>query len=221
MIHIVPVLLLSAHALCVPGPETPAASRSLVIGEERAPTLEELYRGGQTYDAFYASAKARRALWEENTSKAAVADDLMARARAVARRFYILAIAIDACSDSVNSIPYVAKFAAQVDGVDLRIISREAGQHLLESHRTPDGRPATPTLLILDERFTEVGCWIERPLALQTWYAEQSRILEGAELTEKKMAWYKSDGGREVLREIVEILEAAAAGQTICAAAPA
>ena len=219
MIHIVPVLFLSANALCIPGREAPAARRSVVIAEQRAPTLEELYRGGQTYDAFYANAKARRALWEENTSKAGVADDLLVRARAISSRFYILAIAIDACSDSVNSIPYVAKFAGQVDGVDMRIIGREAGQHLMESHRTPDGRPATPTLLILDERFTEVGCWIERPLPLQTWYAEQSRILEGSELTEKKMEWYRSDGGREILREIVEILEAAATGQTICAAA--
>ena len=216
MIHVLPALALGS-ALCVPGPMDPPA-RSIVLNAGPAATLEELYRSGQTYHAFYDAATARRALWVENTARAAVSDALLNRARAVPAHVYILAIAIDACSDSVNSIPYVAKLAELVDAVDMRIIGREAGQALMESHRTPDGRAATPTLIFLNEQFEEVGCWVERPLALQTWFAENSGKLESSQLVEQKMEWYRNDAGQEILREIVEIIEAAAAGERRCAA---
>lgn len=217
MILAMPALLVAANVFCVPAP-TPRGSDSVVAtAREHVQTLEELYRSGQTYEEFYAAAKSRRTLWDENTAMATVADDLVARARALDGPFHILAIAIDACSDSVNSIPYIAKLADMVDAIDLQIIGREAGRHLMESHRTPDGRAATPTLIVLNEKFEEVGCWIERPLALQQWYAAQGEDVEVSELTERKMEWYRNDGGREILREIVEILETAAAGGERCA----
>lgn len=215
MIQLLPAVILGS-VLCVPADATPI-EQSVMLVEPR-PTLEELYRGGRTYDEFYSRATARRALWEENTARATVPEALLERARAVPGQFYILAIAVDACSDSVNSIPYVAKLADQVDGLDMRIIGRDAGQPLMDSHRTPDGRGATPTLIFLNERFEEVGCWVERPLALQTWYAEQSKTLESNQLVEQKMEWYRNDGGREILREVVEILETAGGGGTLCAA---
>jgi hypothetical protein len=196
-------------------------ARSIVFTAGQEATLEELYRSGRTFDAFYAAATARRALWVENTAKAAVPEALLNRARAIPTRIYILAIAIDACSDSVNSIPYVAKLAEQVDAVDMRIIGKDAGQSLMESHRTPDGRAATPTLIFLNERFEEVGCWVERPLALQAWYEENSGKFESSQLVEQKMEWYRNDGGQAILREVVEIMEAASAGQRTCAAGTA
>lgn len=220
MTFALPALLVAANAFCVPAPTPRGSDGHAAPVPEHAQTLEELYRRGQTYEDFHGAARSRRALWDENTAKANVADDLVARARAIAGTFHILAIAIDACSDSVNSIPYVAKLADMVEAVDLRIIGREAGRHLMESHPTPDGRAATPTLILLNERFEEVGCWIERPLALQQWYAAQGEDVEISELTELKMEWYRNDGGREILREIVEILETAAAGGVRCAGNP-
>jgi hypothetical protein len=219
MLHVLPVLMLSlnAGAFCLPVPsrsgEPPMSS---VVVRKSGATLEELYRSGQPYEAFYAAARARRALWEGNTASAGVPDELLQRARAFPGHWYILAIAVDACSDSVNSIPYVAKLVERTDALGMRIIGPDAGRALMESHRTPDGRTATPTLIVLNDRFEEVGCWIERPAQLQAWYAENSGKLEQSELVERKMAWYREDAGREVIREIVEIVEAAASGGSIC-----
>jgi len=216
------------NPLCLPVLEAPHRSTrsplSVVIvapARAAAETLEELYAAGQTWDAFYDAATGRRALWEENRARAAVPDALLERARAVPGTWRILVIAVDACSDSVNSIPYIAKLAASVAGLDLRIVHRDRGRALMESHRTPDGRAATPTIILLNEKYEEAGCWIERPSKLQDWYLENHEKLESAQLLEQKMAWYRDDAGRETLREIVEMIEAAAAGRRICASGPA
>ena len=69
------------------------------------------------------------------------------------------------CSDSVNTIPFLAQLVAQVPQLDMRVISPTQGRQLMETRRTPDGRGATPTVIILDESGAEAGCWIERPAA--------------------------------------------------------
>ena len=46
----------------------------------------------------------------------------MARAQALAGRYRILVVAIDSCSDSVNTIPYIAGLVGRVDQLDMQIV---------------------------------------------------------------------------------------------------
>lgn len=201
---LVPLFLASAAA-CAPAP-VPAHG-----------TLEELYRGGTTFDAFLEAAEARRDLWLKNWGRAAVADDLVERARA-AGPWKLLVIAVDRCSDSVSTIPYIAKLTELVPSIELRIVHPDAAEDVMEAHRTPDGRAATPTVLLLDPTFAERGCWIERPSELQRWWLASEAVPQN-ERVEQKMEWYDGDLGVSTVREIVEMMEAAAAGRTECAAA--
>lgn len=77
---------------------------------------------------------------------------------------------------------------------------------MIEAHRTPDGRAATPTVVILDERGRFVGAWSERPSELQAWYIAQKPTLPARDLASRKAAWYARDAGRSTLVEIVQIL---------------
>ena len=61
----------------------------------------------------------------------------------------------------------------------------------------------------------DVGCWVERPSELQSWFQENKRTLEHDDLYGKKYEWYVKDAGLSTLREIVELLETAAAGRPI------
>jgi len=178
--------------------------------------LRALYDGGVDYAAFLAAAERRRSLWLSNTARATVPGDLLERARAVGGTWYLLAVAIDGCSDSVNTIPYVAKIAELVPGLELRIVDSTVGRSVMMAHPTRDARAATPTVLLLDADWNEAGCFIERPNELQTWYQENKTSLESEELFEKKMAWYDEDAGAETVRELVAILEAAGADAPIC-----
>ena len=125
-------------------------------------------------------------------------------------------MAEDWCGDSANTIPYVAKLDDVADNLTMRIIDSEVGRAIMEAHLTPDGRPATPTVILLTEDFEEAGCFVERPRILQDWWLESAEQLEHEDRLEQKYAWYDEDQGQETLKEIVEMIEAATEGRSIC-----
>ncbi len=184
------------------------------------PSLEELYRSGLTFQEFLARADRRKEAWHEHYEQGSVSDEIIERARAIPGRWRILAIAEDWCSDSVNTIPFLALLTERVENLEMRIIDSDAGREIMEANRTPDGRAATPTLLILDEAFESSGCWIERPAELQTWALENRAKLEEGEFLRQKITWYREDGGRRTVEEIVAVIEAAASGRRLCGDPP-
>ncbi|HSK18601.1 MAG TPA: thioredoxin family protein, partial [Longimicrobiales bacterium] len=112
--------------------------------------------------------------------------------------------------------PVIAKLVQQTPGLELRLVNSTIGRPWMEAHRSPDGRASTPTVLVLDDQFTVRGCWVEQPAALQEiWLPIVARGAASAEL-DRKMDWYAADGGREILREIIEVLEGARDGRPIC-----
>lgn len=200
-------LLTLGVPICVDPPSAPP------VDDE----LRELYESGRTYDEFLGAATGRAELWHANTERADDIDPtLVERARAVGGTWYLLAVAIDACSDSVSTIPYLARLVSMVDGLEMRIVDSTAGRAVMEAHPTPDGRPATPTVLLLDAQHDEAGCFIERPPTLQAWMLDEGWTLSGDEAYERKMAWYAEDAGRETVETIVRMMEAAAEGRTVC-----
>lgn len=179
-------------------------------------TLVALYASGVDYRTFLGAAKARRAQWESVTAKAVVPLDALAAARAVPGRYRLLVVALDGCSDSVNTIPYLAGLVEQVPSLEMRVVLPGPGAPIMEAHRTPDGRPATPTLVVLDEAGREVGCWVERPSVLQT-NAIRARSEGTLEVFQRdKQAWYDTDAGASTIREVVAVLQAAGAGTPRC-----
>jgi hypothetical protein len=176
---------------------------------DQEPGYAELWEAGSDYATFLEEARGRRDLWVRNTDRAEVPPGLLQRARAVPGTWRLLVVAFDRCSDSVSTIPYIAALAARLDGVDLRIIPPELGRPIMEDHRTPDGRAATPTVLLLRDDWTPAGAWVERPAELQAWYTANPDGLSHDQRYDRKMAWYDQDGGASTMREIVELLEAA------------
>lgn len=179
-------------------------------------TLVALYAAGQPWTEFLADVDARRAQWLENAAKPLAPADAVARARALPGRWRLLVIAIDMCSDSVNTIPFLAQLVAQVPQLDMRVISPTQGRPLMETRRTPDGRGATPTVIILDADGAEAGCWIERPAALQAMAIAAGAGGGSPAFASQKAAWYASDAGASTVAEVVAILEKAAAGARGC-----
>jgi hypothetical protein len=204
------VTLLLLAALCsLPG--------STDVGPAGATdSLRSLYQSGRTWQQFFDAANARKQMWTDNYARGVPADELATRAEAVPGTWRVLAVAEDWCGDSANTIPYLARLVERVPNLELRIVNSKEGRWVMESHRTPDGRPATPTVLLLGPDFEERGCFVERPRQLREWVAANKPKLGDEEFQTRKMAWYREDRGRETVAEIVEILEAAGAGRAIC-----
>lgn len=183
-------------------------SRSTIHGP-RDSTYQSLYQAGQAFADFVAGATARKAQWEANYALKVAPDALVARARATGTGWKLLVVTVPGCSDSVNSVPYIASFLDSLPGIEMRLVNSTQGRAVMEAHRTPDGRAATPTVILLDDQFNERGCWIERPAPLIAFMREGGSF-------DGKMAWYDRDRGASTLEEIVAMMEAAAAGGRRC-----
>lgn len=176
-------------------------------GLAQEPDYSALWEAGQSYDRFRQQVTARRSLWQRNTERAHVAEDVLARARAVPGRWKLLVVAFDRCSDSVSTLPYIAELVGGVAGLELRIIPPDVGQQVMAAHPTPDGRAATPTVLLLDDDWQPAGAWVERPSELQSWYIANPDNLSHDDRYFEKMAWYDRDAGASTIAEVVELLE--------------
>ena len=209
-------LLLSAASGVCPatvGDRVPTALATSTVASEE---LEELYRSGLPFDVFFDQADRRREMWEKNYRDGSVAPEMVERVRALGGEWRLLAVAEDWCSDSVSTIPFLALLAEQAPNLEMRVIRSDAGREIMETHRTPDDRAATPTVLILTSDYEEAGCLVERPPNLQEWALAARQELSDQEFVRRKMAWYETDGGASTVRAIVEGLEAAAAGAPVC-----
>jgi hypothetical protein len=210
MIH--PALLLALPlAIC-----SPASAPWTTPSAEARSDLESVYGAAATWPEFYAGAEARRAVWERNWTQGQVPEDLLERARATGGPWKILAITEAACSDSVNTIPYLALLAEALESTELRVVNATVGRPWMEAHRSPDGRASTPTVLLLDGDWQIRGCWIEQPVGLQAFWLDVVARNAMAQEVGRKMAWYEEEAGQETLREFVEVMEAAHTDSPIC-----
>jgi hypothetical protein len=208
----IPMLLAALLSVTAPAAHASAAGAGLP-GDS---TLRALYAQGRTFEEFVAGARRRTETWRRMAAEASADPGLVSRARSVGGAWHVLAIAEDFCGDSAFNLPYVAKLVAAVPGLELRIVGAGAGRSVMEAHRTPDGRAATPTFLLLDSSWKEVGCFVERPAPLVAWHMENRATKSSDEVHAHVQEWYDTDKGRGTVTEFVEILEAAAAGRPRC-----
>ncbi len=189
----------------------------------RVPPLDDslaaLYESGKSWPQFLETAKANRDLWKGNFAKGAPSPALLTRARAVPGMWKVLAVAEDWCTDSANIIPYLARLIDELPTLELRIVNSTDGKWVMERHKTPDGRAATPTVLLLGPDYAERGCLVERPDKLAALVTAWKAKLSEAAWHAKKAAWYRADKGTETLDEFVAMLEGAAHGAPKCNAA--
>lgn len=172
-----------------------------------APNYLAIYDKGMPFDQFLESTRTRRADWHERFANAAVDADSISRIRAIDGRRKILVVAEDRCSDSAQSIPYIAKLAAAVpEKLQLRVVSSAVGRSVMEEHLTPDGRPATPTIVVLSETGAFIGAWSERPSELQKWVIDNKDKMNSDDLHERIAKWYADDAGKSAMREIVDLI---------------
>lgn len=177
-------------------------------------TLSALYQQGQPFAQFLLDTKSRKETWTDNYANGRVDDQTAGRIRALSGHWRLLVIAVDRCSDSANTIPFLARMVEASGGaLEMRIVHPDQGKSVQEAHRTSDGRAATPTVILLDESGEEVGCWVERPTPLADWYNAQKPKMKESKLNEQKGDWYKKDLGKTTVRELLEMLEQAGPGR--------
>jgi hypothetical protein len=179
-------------------------------------TLQATFDRGITFQQFVDAAVARREGWLRLQREAVVSPALVARARAVGGTWQLLVIARDGCGDSMNLVPYAARLADSVPTLTLRIVSMAEGEAVANTHRTQDGRTATPTFVLLNAQGADVGCLVELPAPLRQWTYTARKTVSSDSLHRYRDTFYAQDRGASLATELVELLEAAKAGTPRC-----
>ena len=167
--------------------------------------IETIFQNGRTWEQFLTSVSERREMWTKTDSAVTVPPEFVERVSASSRGLRIVVVAEDWCPDSAFAVPYIARLA-QSSGVPLRVVNRAAGEPLMTAHRTPDGRTATPTIVLV-RNGRDVGAWVERPTELQDLFLSMSTNAESKRRFSERHTWYESDGGLSTLREVVALIE--------------
>ena len=206
--------LIASLALCAPASR--AGVHVPVTAMPTDSTLQSIYARGITFAQFVDQAVARREGWLRLQRDAVVSASLIARARAVGGSWQLLVVARDGCGDSMNSVPYAARLADSVPGLRLRIVTPDDGAPAAATHRTQDGRMATPTFILLNAAGADVGCVVELPAPLRQWTDAHRATVSGDSLHSYRNLFYARDAGASLSTELVEVLEAARAGRPQC-----
>ncbi|HKJ00855.1 MAG TPA: thioredoxin family protein [Longimicrobiales bacterium] len=214
------LLLLGLLGVASPPSPPPSCAAAAPWAGGGNDALKALFEGGVPFRAFLENARRRKDQWDAHYGDGSVTPEQVRRARAVGGTWRILAIAEDWCGDSANTIPYLARLVEGADNLEMRVVSSSVGRSVMEGHRTPDGRAATPTVLLLDEAWNEAGCFVERPTPLMAWYLEHRADKTSDELHEYIYAWYDADAGAATVDDVLTLLESAAAGHPRCGVAP-
>ena len=166
-----------------------------------------LWASATPFHTFLENVRARQEQWRSRFSNAAIDAAALTSARALPAKRRILAVAEDRCSDSAWAVPYLAKLAAAVpEKLELRVIGRTQGSRIQAEHMTPDGRRATPTIVVLDDRDAYIGAWVERPAELQKWFIENKPAVSADDLHRRMDEWYTTDAGKSTVNEVLAIL---------------
>ena len=167
--------------------------------------MSALFESGKEWTPWLEGVNAQQATWKQVTSQANPPAALVDRLKKAGADLKILVVAEPACSDSVQSVPHIAKLA-DLAGVPFRIVPKSAGAPVYAKYKGPEGQELTPTVVLL-RGGKDIGGWIERPEALATWYRANRASIERGELLQRKTAWYQWDRGTSSMTEIVALAE--------------
>jgi len=110
----------------------------------------------------------------------------------------------------------LAKLSELVPGLDLRVVLPVNGRPVQDTHRSLDGRTATPTVVLLDSTGNDVGCIVELPREIRDWAHGVRGTVSSDSLHAGIRRFYSANRGVAITTEAVEMLEAAKAGSPRC-----
>lgn len=111
------------------------------------------------------------------------------------------------CGDAAQSLPVLNKFAELNQKINLKIISRDENDPLMQQFLT-DGSRSIPKLIVLDKNNEVIDHWgprSKRAKALLDEYKEKNGKID-SQIKEDLQVWYNMDKGRSIENELMEIL---------------
>jgi hypothetical protein len=176
------------------------------------PFTAEDWEAAVSWETFLDSIEEKAEIWRGAWERAVLADHDRRRLAALPGPRRVLVLAEDWCGDAARSVPVIARAVEAAPGSEIRLLDLESRPGLMEAHLSRGGR-AIPVAIVQDERGRDLGWWGPRPAPLQTIL--RRRLAEEGPPAMDDLAtfhapilrWYREDGGRTILDELLLLLE--------------
>lgn len=137
--------------------------------------LQQRFANGRTYDRYRAYMQSNQALMGALTPLVKLSADEQRFFTALKDPLRVLVVSEDWCPDCALNVPILMQIAAINPAFDVRFIGRDENFDLLQ-FASKGERSAIPTFFFFDERWNEVGHWVERPLRADALLLEWDHV---------------------------------------------
>ncbi len=135
----------------------------------------ERFESGLSYEQYRAKMTRNRERFEELEQRVEIAPADLAAFQALPSPLHVLVLAEDWCGDVINNLPVLGWLAAESGTLDLRVFLRDQNLDLTDQYLNQGKYRSIPVFVFFDDRFNQVGVWIERPQSV-TDLREQKRL---------------------------------------------
>jgi hypothetical protein len=178
---------------------TPAA----LAAEETSMITRERFEQGMTWDEYMGSIQKNQDLFKAKYEEVEISPDDRAFFQGIKKRIHVLAIGEDWCPDVYNNLPVMARIAALNPNIQFRIFPRDQHHDLMHRYLFRGQSQSIPAFGFFDETFQEFAKHLGgRPKMLWDWIDQLGKD----EARPKVREHYAANRGREMLRELREIL---------------
>ncbi|MEO8226653.1 MAG: thioredoxin family protein [Gemmatimonadota bacterium] len=162
-----------------------------------------IWRDALTYDRFVAESTKNCELWTGVYRLAVVPRWALDGVPTEGMR--LLVIVEDWCGDASNTVPLLAKLAAESPRVEVKVVRRDEHPEIMDQYLTGGSR-SIPIIIALDAHYNELGHWGPRPSELQAFVMASRDTVPKAELYPQVRRWYARDRGETTLREVFALV---------------
>jgi selT/selW/selH-like putative selenoprotein len=95
--------------------------------------------------------------------------------KGLAQPIHVLVLAEDWCGDVIANLPVLGRLAEASGKLDIRIFLRDQNLDIMDQYLKEGQFRSIPVFVLFDEKFRELGAWIERP-AIMTKLVQEARL---------------------------------------------
>ncbi|WP_299435121.1 thioredoxin family protein [uncultured Aquimarina sp.] len=112
------------------------------------------------------------------------------------------------CGDAAQSLPVINKLSEMNEGIDLRVISRDEHDELMNNFLTNGGKSIPKLIAYNTETKEVVDTWGPRP-SVATKMVDDYKIAHGSldpQFKEDLQVWYNKDKGSNIAEDLLKLL---------------
>lgn len=161
-------------------------------------TYKELFKVGQNFDSYVKLGTiSEQERIPKNSSRIIISEEIIKKIKGINKKVYILASGEMWCPDCQLNITVAERLAELNENIELSVISLGRGRKYMSDLLGMDKSEfKVPTIVVLDDKFNEIGNFIERP--------KKAQLLE--ETPENELFYLKGNFLSDTVEELSVLL---------------